>query len=336
MIVKQPNQKADAKLKSLQNRSGTDAGILREELRELEIAVSRLSDLTSGSALDLLLLFDNVDKALDKLQEGGMNLTSELGLFEGISTRFRKKGGLFIRKIGGVQILSDARVNRKPEPEQWWWFIDKSLARYKRQRIKRSLRIGVVIVGVFIIAVLIYNKFLAPDPSVVASYTLRQTTESALAEGNFEVALTQIREAITYTPEDPVLSVLEGVILDALNKPKEAGSSFAIAKDQFITEDLFYNERARIYLMLSDAESALADIKSAIAINPNSAIAYLNQGQAYELMGDFNHAVESYKNADFLAQKADNIPLQVIIRMNLSNAYQRIGLPAVKEEDQGN
>ena len=333
--MKQPNQKADVKLKSLQNRPGTEAGILREDLRELEIAISRLSDLTTGAALDLLLLFDNVDKALDKLQEGGMNLNSELGQFETISTRFRKKSRLFIRKVGGVQTLSDARVSRKPEPEQWWWFIDERLARYKRQRIKRSLRTGVVIAGVLIIAVVIYNKYFAPDPNVVASYTLRQTAETALAEGNFEDALTQIREAITFTPEDPVLSLLEGVILDALDRPKEARISFALAKDQFITEDLFYNERTRVYLMLSDVESALADIESAIAINPDSAIAYLSQGQAFELMGDFNRAVESYKNADSLAQKADNIQLQAIIRINLSNAYQRIGLPAVKEEDQG-
>jgi len=335
MTVKQPNQKADVKLKSLQNRPGTEADILREELRELEIAVSRLSDLTSGSALDLLLLFDNVDKALDKLQEGGMNLSSELGQYEAISTRFRKKGGLFIRKVGGVQTLSDARGNRKPEPEQWWWYIDKSLARYKKQRIKRSLQIGAVIAGVLLIAGVIYNKYFAPDPNVVASYTLRHTAESALAEGNFEAALKQIREAITYTPEDPILPILEGVILDALKRPVEARSSFALAIDQFDTEDLFYNERTRIYLMLSDVESAFADIESAIAINPDSAIAYLNQGQAYELMGDFNKAVESYQNADSFAQKADNVPLQAIIRMNLSNAYQRISLPAVKEEDQG-
>jgi len=335
MTAIQPNNSADAKLKSLANRPGTKADILRDELRELDKIVSRLSELTSESALDLLLLFDKVGRAQVNLQEGGMNLTSELGQFEAISTRFRKKRGLFIRKIGGVQVLSDARVSHKPKPEQWWWFVDESLARYRRQKIKRSLRIAMITAAVLIIAVVIYNRFFAPDPNVVASYSLRQTGETALVEGDFEYALTQVREAITFTPGDPGLFILEGVILDALNKSEEAKSSYTFAKNQFDTEDLFYNERTRVYLMLKNVEGALADIEAAIAINPDSAIAYLNQGQAYELMGDFYRAAESYQNADTLALKADDVQLQVIIRINLSNVYQRISFPSVEEEDQG-
>ena len=122
---------------------------------------------------------------------------------------------------------------------------------------------------------------------------------------------------------------LQGVILQVLGEPEKAQVSFETALGKYDSKDLFYNARAMVYLMMGDPQSALADAETAIEINPDSALSYLQIAQSYESQGEFLKAIGSYKEADEIARRTGNVQLQAIIRVNLSNAYQRIPLPTL-------
>jgi tetratricopeptide (TPR) repeat protein len=322
-------------LKAQKQKPQTRAEKLRDTLKILDARIAQLFKSKPEEASEIPVLFDRVNQALEELQEHGMNLASELGQVETLSAQFTKKRALFIRKIGGPQELAKAREANQPPRDRWWWYVDLALVEENKQKAVHWLRIFAVAAVSLIILAVIYQKFFAPDPATKASYGHQQKAENAVMEGNFEYALNEVQQALTYTPEEANLYVLQGVILEALARTEEAHSSFDTALQKYDQADQFYNKRTLVYLMLGDAERALADCETAIQINPDSALSYLEQGQAYEMLEDIQKAIESYEKADEIAQKSGNAQLQAVIRMTLSNAYQRIILPTFGETNSG-
>jgi hypothetical protein len=310
------------KLKVQPRNPQTKAEELRVCMKKLDMLIGRLSELSPEDALEILSLFDQVNKGMEALGESGMNLDSELGQADTLTTRFYKEQALFIRRIGGSRKLLDARTIRQPSADLWWWFVDDSLAKDRLQIIYRMVRNFGVLVVVLIIAFVIYKNFFAPDPNIQASYGHRQGGEIALIDGRLEDALYEVQQALFFTPDDPDLYVLQGVIQGAMERPEEAKSSFDIAIKTYTQEDYFYNQRTILYLMMDEPERALSDCETAIQINPNSAVSFLNRGQAFELLGDIQSAIDSYTTADEIAQRTENIQLQAIIRVNLGYALQ--------------
>jgi tetratricopeptide (TPR) repeat protein len=326
-MTTQPDKHTETQLKIQTAIPPTKAAEFRKLLKTLDNRISRLADLSPENALEILALFDRVDDGMAELQGRGMNLASELGQLETLSAQFERKSALFIRRIGGPVVLQQARAGRNPGKSHWWWYVDESLARESKQQALRWLKILGLAGAVLLVAVLLYRKFLAPDPAVQASYGYRQSAENAILGGNFEAALDDVENAIANTPDYPELYVLRGVIQGKLDQPEAASQSFEIARQKYETDDLFYNQRTVIYLMLADAQAALADVQTALEINPDSAYSYLYMAQAYELQGEIVKAIESYEQADALAEKSGDAQLQAIIRVSLSTAYQSLGFP---------
>jgi tetratricopeptide (TPR) repeat protein len=323
------------KLKAQTRKPQTKAEILRDSMKKLDTRIARLSEISPEASLEILSLFDHVNQVLDELGKKGMNLASELGQLETLTAKFYKKQALFVRRIGGTQQLVNARKIRQPTADLWWWFADENLAEDRKQMLFSTLRNFGIVVIVLIIAAVIYKNFFAPDPNIQASYGHLQGGEIALMEGKFEDALFEVQQALAYTPGDPDLYVLQGVIQEALVQPEEAKVSFDTAILKYTQDDHFYNQRTILYLMMDDPVRALADCETAIQINPDSAISYLNKGQAYEILGDIQKAIESYTLADEIAQRTGNAQLQAIIRVSLSNAYQKFTLPTLDDGKMG-
>jgi len=322
-----PEKRTDTQLKTQKQKPKTRAEDFRTLLKTLENRVARLSEITSDQVLEIPSLYDQVDQARDELQALGTNLASEQGQIETISAQFNKKRASFIRRIGGPQVLENRRQEIHPSRDRWWWYVDLSLAADKRSNLIRWLKIIGAVAVLLIILGIIYQQFFAPDPIVRESYGHQQRAENALIGGNLEEALVEVQQAITLTPQDPVLYMMQGVIQDKLGLAEDASASFDTALQEYAQDEQFYNQRTTIYLMLGDAESAIADSESAIQLNPDSAIGYLNRGNAYDLMGDTQKAIESLEKADEIAQKSGNAQLQAIIRISLSSAYQSISFP---------
>ena len=329
MTPPKPANISDTQLKTQSKVPATKGAVLRESLRVMENRIAKLDEATPDSALELLSLFDQVDKDMDELQVCGMNLASELGQIDTLTAQFKKKRALLIRKVGGPQVIAEARKIRQPTTDHWWWYVDQSLAAENRKNTINTLRnLGITVV-IIVISALLYQRFFAPDPAIQASNGYQQRAENAVLDQDFEYALQEVENAIRYTPENPELYTLQGVILQVLGEPEKAQVSFETALGKYDSKDLFYNARAMVYLMMGDPQSALADAETAIEINPDSALSYLQIAQSYESQGEILKAIGSYKEADEIARRTGNVQLQAIIRVNLSNAYQRIPLPTL-------
>jgi len=328
-----PEKITAPQLKTQTQKPHTRAEELRHHLKLLETRLVRLSEINREEALEILILFDQAEQIATELQERGMNTASELGQIETLTAQFYKKRAQFIRRIGGSQELAKAREVRQPSKDSWWWYADQTLAVESKQKMIRWLRNFAFITVILIILAMIYQRFFAPDPATQASYGHQTRGENALIQRDLETALVEVQNAIALTPDHPDLYVLQGVIQEGLGHPEEARSSFEIALQKFDPEEGFYNQRATLYLMMGDAERGLADSQAAIQINPDSTISYLTQGQAYEILGDFPKAIDSYEIADEIAQRIGNAQLQAIVRVTLSNAMQRIPIPTFETTD---
>jgi tetratricopeptide (TPR) repeat protein len=119
------------------------------------------------------------------------------------------------------------------------------------------------------------------------------------------------------------------VILKNLNEPDLAQKDFEKAKESFPSEDLFYTTRSGYYGMAGNPEAALLDAGTAIALNSDSAMAFIRKAQAFELMNEPLKAIEYYELASEVAERTGNPQVQVIARMSLGQLLQ--ALPVLPE-----
>ena len=333
MAEKNWEKLTEIQLKTQTQKPKTRLEVSRSLLKDLEKRLSRISEISAISALEIPYLFDQANDLLGELRSKGTNISSEMGQFNTLAAQFQKKKADFIHTIGGPQKLVETRQERKPSTEHWGWFVDIGLAEDNKRKTIRLVRSLVAAILLLIIGIFVYRRFFAPDPLVQASYGHQTEAENALTEGDLETALDEVKNALMYTPEQPDLYVLEGIIYEALGQEKNAEASYSSAKGFYEQPEYFYNQRAILFLMLGEPQRAMEDTETALKINPESALAYLYQGQSYEKLGEINKAIQSYEKADDLAQQVDNVQLQAIIRINLSNAYQNISMPTFDSDE---
>lgn len=322
----------EAKLKI--KRPRTPADELREVLKTLETRIARLDDCPPDEALEMLSLFDQAAAGLDRLQDLGMSPGSERSQFETITSQFRKKMALFVSRAGGARAMERVRHLHQPPADRWWWRADEILAAERKAKIRRGLRSAGIVAAVLVVLAMVYQNFFAPDPALQTSMRHQQQAENSLIEEDYENALQEVGEALVHTPDEPGLYILKGVIEESLDQPEAASASFDSAREILADNEYFYAHRSILYLMIGQAERALADSAAALKINPDSVISYLNMGQAYTLMEDYPAAIESYQLADETAIRTGNTQLQAVARINLAQVLQMGTLPELPV-DQG-
>ncbi len=320
----------DIKLQTQKSKSRTKADELRAILKKLDTRISKIPDSSPAQALEILTMFDQADQIMLELNAKGMDTTSEQSQLDTITGKFRKRLASFVQKAGGPESLAHARQTRQPSHSYWWWFADEILQTERKQKASRWLRNVGIFAVVFLIVAVLYQRFLAPDPAVSASYGHQQRAEIALTKTDLDIALAEINAALEYTPDDYQLYILKGVILDEMKNYEKAVANYTLAKERVPEESLFYTQRATFYLMLNKPELTLIDAETAVALNPDSAVSYLNMGQAHEALGDINAAITSYELADETAERTGNVQLQAIARVSISNAMQMITLPTLE------
>jgi tetratricopeptide (TPR) repeat protein len=323
-------QTSDIKLQTQKNKSRTKADELRGIIKVLETRITKLPECSPAEAQEILTFFDQADQILLFLNEKGMDTTSEQSQLETVTRKFRKRLTIFTRQSGGPARLAHIRQTRQPSQDLWWWYADQILQTERKLKATRWLRNAGILTAILLVIAVIYQRFLAPDPAVLASYGHQQRAEIALTQTDLEVALAEINAALEYTPDEFQLYILKGVILDEMGDTETAADVFSLASEKVPEAAIFYTQRATFYLMLNKPELTLADTESALSINPDSAVSYLNQGHAYEALGDMDAAITSYEQADQAAERTGNVQLQAIARVSMSNAMQMITLPTLE------
>ncbi len=302
---------------------------LRGLLHDLELRVARLEEQSPANALAILPMMDDAIRRLDNLREAGSSVNSEATLLETVQAQLHKNRKLFLARIGGASALAEARAARQspPPPEHWWWFVDQSLAAERRRTLRKLAVTGGVLLVVLLALGWAYQRFWAPDPDLQAAVGWQTRAENALIAGDYAAALDAASRSLERRPEQPALYLLRGVAREMLDQPTGAEQDFTTAWDLYPArnKDAFYSERAGYYLMVGQGEQALSDAQEAIALNPDSAIAYLRMAQAYELLGEREQAIAAYQQSAAAAQRTGDPQIEVIAKMGLAQLLQSPG-----------
>ena len=320
-------QKEDlVRIKSGQIQPRTQISELRDLLKTLENRIARMKEIDSDEALEILPLLDQATNKLTALRDAGGAVSGEATQLESLLMQFHRKRSLFVSQAGGGAVLQNARQEYQPVEDHWWWFMDQTLANERKYSLLRWGS-GLLILGVLLVVVIfVYQRFFAPDPAFQASYGLLHEAEGALMIGDYPIALDKVNQALTYSPDNADLYLMQGVIYQGLDDPKAAEASFVLARKGIDGEDAFLVERSRLYSMLNLFDLVIEDANMAIMINPDRASAYIFRGQAYEMLGDYSSAIADYEKASEVAEKIGNVQLQAVARMHLAQVLQ-LGLP---------
>jgi tetratricopeptide (TPR) repeat protein len=273
---------------------------------------------------------DDIQKKLDDYHFNEVEVKAEVAEFENLSSQLRKQARTFINDLGGIPQLVNLRQQHNPPRKNWWWYLDIWLAEQQKQFIKKTaIRLAIASV-VILVGILLYQRFLAPDPTTIAIMDHQRTADSLFSAKDFAGALQETDAALALSPDNAEMLIYRGIILENLNRLDDAEKSYQLARKYLPSEDYFYLTRATLYINLGDFNKVLSDSNKAIEINPNSPQAYLLNGSALEELGLFNEASQAYDKCAALAEKTNSPELAAQAKIKQAYMIQRMNaLPAM-------
>jgi cytochrome c-type biogenesis protein CcmH/NrfG len=307
----------------VEQKALTPADEVRDLLAQLEAKIARLGRGEEADAQTILALFDAIAARLAKLHAGGQVLRAEEARWEAASAAFRRKAGTFLRVLGGAGALAEVRRARQPEPDAWWWTIDRWLMEKRQAQLRRLLLWAGVAVAALVLLGVLYQRFLAPDPATRERLRHEQAADSLAMDGDLAGALAEVEQALGYAPGDATLLTMKGVLQQKLGQ-FAAQETFAAAEKAAGSREAFLITRAQMYMRVADGKDMLADAQEITTANPQSAPGYLLLGQANETLGNSQDAIAAYEKSGSLADAQNNPQLAAIARMNLATLLQQI------------
>jgi tetratricopeptide (TPR) repeat protein len=268
-------------------------------------------------SLEILQMLDQVNQRLLEQQQENKPATADVAQFESLLSRLRKDASLFLREMGGASALQQMRQQYNPPPEKWWWYLDEWVALRRRQGLMRLLKISLVVALILAALVIIYQKFLTPDPSVIAVLDTKQNAQRMLLNGEAENALVEIDKGLVAVPDNPELLVLKGCVLERLARDQEAEKIFKQAESLYANPEEYLLTRGQFHTFSGLPQNAIKDLDAVIVINPKSAAAYMLMGQAYQVMNDYQSALNAFNQASALASEQNDAALSAQVKLQI-------------------
>ena len=312
--------------------SNSPTQTLSDLLDRLEISASRIGQLSSEQAFELLVGLDSAYQRMQALSPDSSSRKTADAQLKDIQSKIKKEAGRFIRDLGGAQVLQQRRAEVNPPQDREWWFLDQWLARKRQAALKRTLITGGVMVVLIAILAVLYNRFLAPDPRDVAIYSHQQSATQRMQEADFESALQEVNQGLQIAPQAPELLVLKGIAQEQLGQSAQAAVSFEAAQKGFEQREEFWLVRGQAYLMANLPEKAFADAQAALQANPQSASAYLLRGQVEEVQKKYQDAIDDYNLAYAAANQSRQTELAAIARVRIAYLTQSMGAQSLPEQ----
>lgn len=284
-----------------------------------------------GGVPELFAWMDQMAELWPGLDHSGVDLRAERTRWEGLQSQVLQRGGRLLRAWPADQDLPQYRRAVGPPESSWWWWLDEKVSQERRRRLLRWSAVVAAVIVVGAGAILLFNRLFPVDPVVQEVYRLQSRADSALQQGDRDQALQLIGQAAQVDPNDPLLQVLFGVLLEVSGD--EIGAEEAWADARALLEDdegQFLTMRGRAYMQVSELEKALRDEQAAVELQPESAQAHFLLGAAYELADDLQLALEAYTRAAELAQDS-NPELVVLARTRIAAILQQPELPVTPE-----
>jgi tetratricopeptide (TPR) repeat protein len=140
------------------------------------------------------------------------------------------------------------------------------------------------------------------------------------ASNNQADAINNFRKAIQLLPDEPRYLEKLGLELVKAGEIDEAISTleFALTKDK--QNPYVYYTLGNLYARnLNDPNNAVSYFKRAVVLNPDIPDGYLNLGNTYSMLGNFEEAITAYKKDYLFNPKSPNA------LVNLGNLYYNLG-----------
>ena len=295
---------------------------LRELITQAELIVGNLRG-AGPRAQTLLFLLDAIHDLLLQLDGVGIDLRAEKTRLETVERLLQTKDGILLREMCGLGGLPAAREAVKPAPGQWWWYLDRRVARRRQRQLRRILLALASIFAVFILGTFLYRRFFPPDPRRMAALEKTNQAELALQKGDLAGAVALYRQAAAITPDDPEIQVWIGVLEEQSGHSAEANQAYADAERLTGSKAGFLVARGMARLQVGALAGALADAQAATAAQPDMAEAYFLLGNVYDAQGATSEAVAAFSKAADLADKSNNAALVVMAKTRMGMLLQQ-------------
>ncbi len=109
----------------------------------------------------------------------------------------------------------------------------------------------------------------------------------------------------------------QGVLYEVLGQEQLAEQAYARARELLGNRQEFFTTRGMIYLELDQWEAAQSDSEAALALNPESALAYFILGNAHEAQGQLSEALKAFEQAADLALAQEDNSFYALIKFRL-------------------
>jgi tetratricopeptide (TPR) repeat protein len=273
---------------------------VREELDQAQRLLDGLEQ-DGRQPIQLLHRLDRVREGLQKLESQGADLRVERTRFETLLQQVRRQRRSIVRSCRSSIEVERAEV--EPEASRWWWFLDQTVARERREAWVRRIGRGVALMALLAAAWLAYQRFLAPPPEVRQAYRHIESGKAAVDEGDYAAAAVDFELARELTPENPEPWLWGGVLCERTAGCTEADSLFEPARTLYPSRFDFFLNRGRVYLESGDPDQARADVDTAIELNPSSGWGYYLRAGVNVRRADYAEALDDLQLAADLAEQ---------------------------------
>lgn len=310
------------KLRGRAAEGNTPLDELRRLLDQAGDRVGGLERGTTGDALKLLRMLDDIDRLYNELAAAEVDLRAEESRRETIDLGLRRKASHVLRLLrpeGGIAAL---RQKRQPPQAYWWWRLDEYVAVQRRKAARGLVTSALVAVVLLAAAALIYRLFLQPDPAVVAQMEHVAAVERAVDSGDLNGALAAAEAGSAEFPENTELLLWRAVLLGQLGRTAEAEQVRASARALYTDEAAFLIASSEVRLRAGDLNGAYAEARQATTLAPDNAYAYLALGGAHQARGEINAASDAFGAAARLAAEQKNVELEAVAKVRLAMLLQ--------------
>lgn len=302
---------------------------ISSKLDEIETIIGKLDGSQSPIAEKVLDIMDEILEQKNFLcDDEKVKIETQLSY---VTKRIYLSAKVLLKTIGGKHVLKEKRKIKGKNPDHWWWYLDDYLEEKRKRDLQRTGMIGLVMVIVFALLAVVYDRFIAPPPEVRARIDYETRIDDFIYAGDYLSAMSEMEGALAIVPDYYPLWIKKGVLAKVLGNEAIEQSSYETAQQFVENPEYFYYERASVFIQFGLYDDVLADTDNLLAINAKSAEAYLYRGLVYEMRGETSKAYNAFEKAALLAEEQNKTQLVATIRVRMGMLMQSVSIPTQEE-----
>lgn len=155
--------------------------------------------------------------------------------------------------------------------------------------------IGIILLCALILSASAFAAPVVADKAPVESVPTQQASPAPVVESSLDKEIHGLREQIALTPTASILHVRLGYFLLKKGAPDEAQVSFAEALKLSPRSHAALTGEGIVLSSKGNLREAEQTLKAALVQNPDPVRAHYELGVVYEKLGDFEKALQEYK-----------------------------------------